>query len=48
MARMLGKAWACWLVVGAVTGCGSAPPAGGPGYVQSAAGGYVLAIRCRG
>ena len=43
MARMLGQAWACWLVAGAVTACGSEPPAGGPGSVQSVAGGYVLA-----
>ncbi len=43
MAWALGRRWSFWVLVGALAGCGSAPPAAGPDYVQSAAGGYVLA-----
>ena len=43
MAWALGRRWSFWVLVGALAGCGSAPPAAGPGYVQSAAGGYLLA-----
>jgi hypothetical protein len=43
MVRALGRMSGCWVLVGALAGCGSAPRAAGPDYVRSAAGGYVLA-----
>jgi hypothetical protein len=41
--RTLGLTWSFWILVGTLAGCGSGPPAAGPDYVRSAAGGYVLA-----
>jgi hypothetical protein len=43
MARLLGRAWGLWILVGVLAGCGSALPEAGPDYVRSTAGGYILA-----